>query len=120
MTDILVTSRSVHSLLRTFPSIAVKRNIKSFRPKFLCQRYAPQLSTDASIKQKTFSNQKNIPRLPIPTLQETSERYKKTLIPLLSTQDYNRAAAAVDEFMKSGGLAEILQARLHELDKIEP
>ncbi|CAG8572345.1 2336_t:CDS:10, partial [Acaulospora morrowiae] len=120
MTDILLTSRSVHSLLRTFPSIAAKRSIKSFRPKFLCQRYAPQMSTDTSIKQKTFSNQKDIPRLPIPTLQETAERYKKTLIPLLSTQDYNRAAVAVDEFMKSGGLAEILQARLHELDKIEP
>ncbi|CAG8525256.1 16622_t:CDS:2, partial [Acaulospora colombiana] len=75
--------------------------------------------TDAD-KPKTFSNQNVLPRLPIPTLQETAERYKKSLIPLLSTQDYNKAVAAVDEFMKEGGLAEILQKRLHELDKIEP
>ncbi|CAG8806872.1 12459_t:CDS:1, partial [Racocetra fulgida] len=69
--------------------------------------------------QKTFSNQKNIPRLPIPTLKETAERYKKSLLPLLSTSDYNRAANAVDEFMKEGGFAEVLQKRLHQVDKSE-
>ncbi|CAG8607451.1 18029_t:CDS:10 [Gigaspora rosea] len=70
-------------------------------------------------QQKTFSNQNNIPRLPIPTLKETAERYKKSLLPLLSTSDYNRAANAVDEFMKEGGFAEVLQKRLYDVDKSE-
>ncbi|CAG8696832.1 16599_t:CDS:2 [Dentiscutata erythropus] len=69
--------------------------------------------------QKTFSNQINLPRLSIPTLKETAERYKKSLLPLLSTSDYNRAANVVDEFMKEGGFAEVLQKRLYDVDKSE-
>ncbi|CAG8831433.1 36867_t:CDS:10, partial [Gigaspora margarita] len=69
--------------------------------------------------QKTFSNQINLPRLPIPTLKETAEHYKKSLLPLLSISDYNRAADAVDEFMKEGGFAEVLQKRLYDVDKSE-
>ncbi|CAG8473692.1 1634_t:CDS:10, partial [Dentiscutata heterogama] len=67
--------------------------------------------------QKTFSNQIHLPRLSIPTLKETAERYKKSLLPLLSTSDYNRAANVVDEFMKEGGFAEVLQKRLYDVDK---
>ncbi|CAG8603140.1 5331_t:CDS:2, partial [Racocetra persica] len=77
-----------------------------------------QLLWKPTIK-KTFSNQINLPRLPIPTLKETAERYKKSLLPLLSTSDYNRAANAVDEFMKEGGFAEVLQKRLYDVDKNE-
>ncbi|CAG8496162.1 1854_t:CDS:2 [Diversispora eburnea] len=60
---------------------------------------------------KTFSKQNYIPRQPIPTLHETLDRYKKTLIPLLSTEEYNNAIIAVDEFMKNG-IGEILQGPL--------
>ncbi|KAJ2957227.1 hypothetical protein NQZ79_g7048 [Umbelopsis isabellina] len=68
----------------------------------------------------TFANQSKIPRLPIPTLQETTERYKRSLLPLLSKQDYERASAAVADFVRPGGLGEKLQERLHALDKKEP
>ncbi|RHZ56868.1 hypothetical protein Glove_396g10 [Diversispora epigaea] len=68
---------------------------------------------------KTFSKQNDVPRQPIPTLHETLDRYKKTLIPLLSTEEYNNAIIAVDEFMRNG-IGEILQGRLYELDKVEP
>ncbi|KAH8554973.1 acyltransferase ChoActase/COT/CPT [Umbelopsis sp. PMI_123] len=68
----------------------------------------------------TFANQSKIPRLPIPTLQETANRYKRSLLPLLTSADYDRASAAVDDFIRPGGLGEKLQERLHELDKKEP
>jgi len=68
----------------------------------------------------TFANQSKIPRLPIPTLQETAERYKRSLLPLLSRPDYDRASAAVSDFIRPGGLGETLQERLHALDKKEP
>src|ERR1043165_7662883 len=82
----------------------------------LSRNLSSQIETD---KPKTFSNQHIIPRLPIPTLQETTERYKKSLLPILKPEEYTRAANAVDEFVKADGLGEVLQARLHELDKVE-
>jgi hypothetical protein len=110
--------------VRTLPSTIIKKhsliiqNSKSY--KLICpilsRNYSIQIETD---KPKTFSNQHIIPRLPIPTLQETTERYKKSLLPIFKPEDYARAANAVDEFVKADGLGEILQKRLHELDKVE-
>ncbi|CAG8462315.1 479_t:CDS:10 [Dentiscutata heterogama] len=106
-------------LTRTFSSTLYKKSSNKY------QKIASLLQKRAIVThmetnhQKTFSNQNNIPRLPIPTLKETAERYKKSLLPLLSTSDYNRAANAVDEFMKEGGFAEVLQKRLHDVDKSE-
>jgi Choline/Carnitine o-acyltransferase len=68
----------------------------------------------------TFANQAKIPRLPIPTLQETADRYKRSLLPLLTRADYDRASTAVEDFIRPGGLGEKLQERLHALDKKEP
>ncbi|CAO3625399.1 unnamed protein product [Cunninghamella blakesleeana] len=58
---------------------------------------------------KTFSNQKAIPSLPIPDLEATGQRYKKSLIPLITNKaEYERV-----RFGKE------LQARLKALDEIE-
>ncbi|ORX62761.1 acyltransferase ChoActase/COT/CPT [Hesseltinella vesiculosa] len=67
---------------------------------------------------KTFSNQHLLPRLPIPDLEVTAQRYKKSLIPLLTTADYQQAAAKVDAFITSP-FAKELQGRLHALDEQE-
>lgn len=67
----------------------------------------------------TFSNQASLPRLPIPDLQQTSARYKRTLLPLLSTSDYQAYADKIDRFFRPNGLAETLQARLVQLDRQE-
>jgi carnitine O-acetyltransferase len=102
------------------PNVIIKHssNIQNYK------RISPILSRNFSLqieanKPKTFSNQHIIPRLPIPTLQETAKRYKKSLLPILKPEDYSRAANAVDDFIKAGGLGEVLQTRLHKLDKIE-
>ncbi|PKC07825.1 acyltransferase ChoActase/COT/CPT [Rhizophagus irregularis] len=109
--------------VRTLPSTIIKRyslTIQNSKSYLICpilsRNYSLQIETD---KPKTFSNQHIIPRLPIPTLQETTERYKKSLLPILKPEEYTRAANAVDEFVKADGLGEVLQKRLHELDKIE-
>ncbi|KAI9269944.1 acyltransferase ChoActase/COT/CPT [Sporodiniella umbellata] len=69
-------------------------------------------------KHSTFSNQSSLPRLPIPDLGQTQARYKRSLVPLLSSTEYQTAAGHVDRFFSSG-LADKLQKRLGELDARE-
>ncbi|CAG8477057.1 5840_t:CDS:10 [Funneliformis mosseae] len=109
-------------LVRTLPNTIIKKH--SGKNQNLYKSLSPIVSRNFSLqfeseKPKTFSNQHIIPRLPIPTLQETAERYKKSLLPIFKPEDYARAANVIDEFVKTGGLGEVLQARLHELDKFE-
>lgn len=71
-----------------------------------------------STQQKTFDNQSKLPRLPIPDLESTAQRYKRSLVPLLSQEEYQQASAKVDRFVNSD-LGKRLQERLHDLDKRE-
>ncbi|CAI2169322.1 5598_t:CDS:10 [Funneliformis geosporum] len=107
------------SLVRILPNTIIKRHsqylYKSLFP-IVSRNFSLQIDTE---KPKTFSNQHIIPRQPIPTLQETAERYKKSLLPIFRSEDYARAVNVIDEFVKVGGLGEVLQSRLHELDKFE-
>src|ERR1700759_3812591 len=54
----------------------------------------------------------SLPRLPVPTLEETAKRYLKSLHPLLSRSEYEQSQRAVAEFIKPGGQGEELQKRL--------
>ncbi|SCB64327.1 unnamed protein product [Fusarium graminearum] len=56
--------------------------------------------------------QDSLPRLPVPTLEETASRYLKTLHPLLSTSEYEASKKAVDEFVRPGGVGSKLQEKL--------
>ncbi|RCI10685.1 hypothetical protein L249_5389 [Ophiocordyceps polyrhachis-furcata BCC 54312] len=56
--------------------------------------------------------QDSLPRLPIPTLEETAKRYLKSLHPLLSKAEYENSQQAVADFMKPGGIGSRLQERL--------
>src|SRR5215213_1561378 len=118
MTITKTFARSTLPLARTLPNNIVKKHSSNFRNLYkllspnLSRNFSLQIETD---KPKTFSNQLIIPRLPIPTLQETAERYKRSLLPILKPEDYARAADAVDEFVKADGLGEVLQTRLHQL-----
>lgn len=55
--------------------------------------------------------QANLPRLPVPPLQETLAKYLKTVKPLVSEQEYQRTETAVRQFVSSGEGAK-LQKRL--------
>ncbi|OCK83508.1 acyltransferase ChoActase/COT/CPT [Lepidopterella palustris CBS 459.81] len=54
----------------------------------------------------------SLPRLPIPTLEETAKRYLKSVHPLLTQPEYEATTKAVEEFVAPGGPGEKLQKRL--------
>ena len=56
--------------------------------------------------------QDSLPRLPVPTLEETAKRYLKSLHPLLSPAEFETSKAAVAEFVKPGGVGHRLQDKL--------
>ncbi|KAI1079215.1 acyltransferase ChoActase/COT/CPT [Whalleya microplaca] len=56
--------------------------------------------------------QESLPRLPVPTLEETAARYVKSLHPLLSPEEYAASKKAVEEFIKPGGVGRKLQEKL--------
>jgi len=56
----------------------------------------------------------SLPRLPVPSLEDTSKRYLKSLHPLLTKDEYAASEKAVAAFSKEGGLGQELQKRLIE------
>lgn len=54
----------------------------------------------------------SLPRLPVPSLQETAKRYLKSVHPLLDKSEFENTKKVVDEFIKRGGQGEKLQSRL--------
>ncbi|KAI9206579.1 acyltransferase ChoActase/COT/CPT [Polychytrium aggregatum] len=62
---------------------------------------------------RTFRFQSQLPKLPVPELDETCDRYLTTVKPFLSEQDFERTKLAVEEF-KKGGVGQELQKRLVE------
>ncbi|KAI8609541.1 hypothetical protein BC830DRAFT_1173461 [Chytriomyces sp. MP71] len=66
---------------------------------------------------KLYAHQHVLPRLPIPTLDETCATYLKSVRPLINDSDYEKTVRAVNEFKKPGGKGEELQKRLIAHDK---
>lgn len=56
--------------------------------------------------------QESLPQLPVPTLEETTTRYLKSLRPLLTDAEFEKSKAAVADFVKSGGVGHKLQEKL--------
>ena len=68
-------------------------------------------------KMKTFANFK-LPRLPIPDLEQTCQRYLKSCEPLFASEkDKSNTIQAVNNF--KNGIGKVTQSRLLELDKKE-
>lgn len=56
--------------------------------------------------------QDSLPRLPVPTLEETATRYLKSLKPLLSSAELEASTKAVEEFIAPNGPGRKLQEKL--------
>lgn len=56
--------------------------------------------------------QESLPRLVVPTLQETTDRYVKSVHALVSTSELETTKSAVTEFLRPGGVGEALQNKL--------
>ena len=67
----------------------------------------------------TFANQTKLPRLPIVSLQVTTDRYLRSCRPLLSTEEFTHTSAVVAKFIQAGGEGEKLQHRLVGYDNTQ-
>ncbi len=56
--------------------------------------------------------EESLPKLPVPTLEETAARYLKSVHPLLSTSELESTTKAVQEFIRPGGIGSKLQEKL--------
>ncbi|KAG8996479.1 hypothetical protein FRB90_012724, partial [Tulasnella sp. 427] len=56
-----------------------------------------------NLQGKTFAGQSSIPKLPIPPLEETCNRYVRALEGLQDPAEHERTKAAVQEFLKGDG-----------------
>lgn len=54
----------------------------------------------------------SLPRLPVPTLEETAKRYLKSVHPLLSNSEFKNTEKAVEDFIQPGSIGQELQRRL--------
>ncbi|KIW96255.1 uncharacterized protein Z519_03323 [Cladophialophora bantiana CBS 173.52] len=80
----------------------------SNRPQFwVTEEYREDLSKGAMLR---FED--SLPRLPVPSLEETSARYLKSLHPLLTKEEYAASEKAVAALNKPGGIGQKLQERL--------
>eukprot|EP00112_Aurelia_sp_Birch-Aquarium-sp1_P011405 Seg2398.5 transcript_id=Seg2398.5/GoldUCD/mRNA.D3Y31 product="Carnitine O-acetyltransferase" protein_id=Seg2398.5/GoldUCD/D3Y31 len=63
-------------------------------------------------KYSTFKNEMSLPRLPVPPLQQTTEKYLLSVKPLLDEDEFKCTTAMVNDFRKPGGVGEQLQDKL--------
>ncbi|CAJ0649699.1 6747_t:CDS:10 [Entrophospora sp. SA101] len=78
------------------------------------------MSNQGSKNLKTFTYQDSLPRLPIPSLEETTTKYLRSLRPLISKQELAVVEEQVKDFIKPNGLGNLLQQRLIDIDNIAP
>ncbi|CAL5869866.1 uncharacterized protein PFLUO_LOCUS4097 [Penicillium psychrofluorescens] len=63
-------------------------------------------------KGKMLRFEDSLPRLPVPSLEETGARYLKSVHAVVSETEYERTKKAVEAFIRPGGEGEPLQKRL--------
>ncbi|EAN79195.1 carnitine O-acetyltransferase, putative [Trypanosoma brucei brucei TREU927] len=62
-------------------------------------------------------HQASLPRLPIPTLQDTCDLYLKSIQALVTAEEYVHTKKVVEDFLKGGGSGETLHNLLLKWDK---
>ncbi|OLF08228.1 choline/carnitine O-acyltransferase [Actinophytocola xanthii] len=72
--------------------------------------------TSSQQSQRTFGNEEHLPRVPVPTLVDSCERFLDWCAPLLTEEQLARTEAAVAAFLAPDSPAHELQAALEEYD----
>lgn len=68
---------------------------------------------------KLFKNTLNLPRLPVPSLSQTIEKYIKTVTPFLSNDELNNTKNLLKEFSSENAVGNKLQKLLIEKAQTE-
>jgi carnitine O-acetyltransferase len=71
----------------------------------------------AEMSFSTFDYDEQLPRLPIPTLEETCERFLGRCSPLLTDDDLTATAAAVEQFLAPDSPARTWQGEIERFDR---
>ncbi|KAG8630300.1 hypothetical protein KVT40_001919 [Elsinoe batatas] len=76
------------------------------------QSTLPEGYKEDSSKGKMLRFEDSLPRLPVPTLEETAKRYLKSVRPLINQKEFEHTSKAVSDFVAPGAFGEELQKRL--------
>lgn len=68
----------------------------------------------------TFQYQSTLPKLPVPSLEETAKRYLRSVQPLQTPAEHSHTTTLVHEFIQPNGLGQVLQKRLEERAQTHP
>lgn len=66
---------------------------------------------------QTFSLQDSLPKLPVPTLQETKDKLIQWIEPLVTEEQYTESKAVIEGFFAADGAGEKLQKKLIQWDE---
>ena len=80
------------------------------------------LAAKSALQYRPYSmlaKQKSLPRLPVPPLQQTMDKYLNAIRPLVNDDEFEQTRKLVQEFRKPGGLGEQLQEKLIKKSKSE-
>ncbi|WP_067794263.1 choline/carnitine O-acyltransferase [Actinomadura formosensis] len=77
------------------------------------------MNASEELSSRTFGNEAGLPRVPLPTLDETCERFMEWCGPLLTDDERARTEAALAEFARPDGPGRALHAALERYDASE-
>lgn len=75
-------------------------------------KHVPKTPVDPKAPGPMLKYQANLPKLPVPALSGTLQKYLQSVRPLLDDAEYQKTEQAAKEFESPGGLGQKLQERL--------
>ncbi|KAL7750452.1 Carnitine O-acetyltransferase mitochondrial [Sorochytrium milnesiophthora] len=99
---------------------SVIRPLRLARPLIAAAMHTKPTAAAPAAVGPLFKHQSSLEKLPVPTLDETLQKYLTTVRPFLSDADFARTQAAVSEFAKPGGAGQALQKKLEARSVAEP
>ena len=88
--------------------------VKQYKEVLLGKIMVSSSSSKGIVSSRFYSHQESLPRLPVPPLHQTLEKYLKTVRPLVSDDEYENTKSLVESFGAKGGYGEHLHEKLLE------